>query len=266
VKNGESACPFSALNDGFNYDPETIAAHHPAHINKKIGSKPKVAPKTKKQTQERTLKKGEEPQEKPGKGYWKFKKWMRKNMGIVPPKDHYVFYVYEGNCKPYTGEYDADGRVHVDAMECGYYSWDGTYIGPSYMLCNPLDDSDGLLQACEGHRTVTGNVTSPDHDPNHPALGHYIKTSNVLDLRLDSSGSFSFRSVVTGGTGAFLGISGELIYDIPRSEPTLIYPQIMIASGPYMKELALYEYSDFDEDNLNMPGLSEWFMNITGML
>ena len=126
------------------------AAHHPAHINTKIGSKPKATPKTQSQTQ-RKLKKGKEPEPKPGKGYWKFKKWMKKNMGIVPPKGHYIFYVFEGNCKPYTGE--IEGFLRPDAMECGYYSWDGTYIGPSYMLCNKLDDI-GLLQACEGHRTV----------------------------------------------------------------------------------------------------------------
>ena len=62
-----------------------------------------------------------------------------------------------------------------------------------------------------------------------------------------------------------MGISGELFYYVPHSEPAVIYPQVMVASGPYIQDIAYYEYSDFDEDMLNFPGLSEWFMNITGM-
>ena len=167
----DSACPFSALNNGMEYDAETIAAAHSAHSNIKIGSKPKGPPMmtknknadTKRRKVLEARKKGDkkndsvdeeeesEKKVKPGKGYKKFEKWMKKNLNIIPPEDHYIFYVYEGNCKPYVGE--RDGITPVGALECGYYSWDGSYIGPSYLLCNRLDDI-GLIQGCDGHRTV----------------------------------------------------------------------------------------------------------------
>ena len=78
---------------------------------------------------------------KPGKDYWKAKRYLKKFAKVEPPgNDYYLFYSNAANCKVL----DPPSLLNP-VLECDMVGWDGSIIGTNHMRCYIIGENDLTL-------------------------------------------------------------------------------------------------------------------------
>jgi len=205
------------------------------------------------------------PSLKPGKDYWKAKRYFKKFAKVEPPdNDYYLFYSNAANCKVLDPP-----SLSNPVLECDMVGWDGSIIGTNHIRCYVIGEID---------------LTLPLDVPQTPEI--------VCDrFRKFPSGNYFFekymysdsdpitRSIIVGGTGTFVGATGEsILYQtsdpflslplIQAGEPHPPVPQVWFVKSLNAKKVAFDYWKDFDPDEFGIAPpdfsvLPEWYTNRT---
>ena len=216
-------------------------------------------------TSERTQRKlMKSSKDKPGKDYWKAKKYFKKFAKLEPPaKDYYLFYTYEQNCRILEPV-----SLTEPVVECDLAAWNGTIIGTAHAKCSIIGEIDVTMDpvgqdpgfACDRFRKF-------------PSGNYFFEKYMYKDMEPLR------RSIIVGGTGTFVDATGESImyqsYDPQTSyefvisgEPLPPVPHVWFVKSLYAKETAYDYWKDFDPDCFSVPPpdftvLPEWYTNNT---
>jgi len=210
----------------------------------------------------RKLKKS--PEDKPGKDYWKAKRYFKKFAKVQPPdNDYYLFYSFIINCKII----DSFSPVEF-VSECDVANWDGTILGKQSARCYMIEEIDTTASLLE-------------QDP-ELACDRFIKFESgnyFFEKFMFSNSDPVRRSIIVGGTGTFVDASGESIiyqpYDPKVAVDFTLYgqplppvPQIWLVKSLNAKEVAFDFWKGFDPDDFfaappDFSVLPEWYTNST---
>jgi len=212
---------------------------------------------------QRKLKKSS-PKDKPGKDYWKAKRYFKKFAKVQPPSnDYYLFYTYQQNCRLLEPI-----NILTPVSECDLVAWNGTIIGTAHSRCYVIGEFD-----------TTIDIAGQDPGLACDRFRKFQSGNYFFEKYLYNDMEPIRKSLLVGGTGTFVGATGESImyqtYDpqasfdfILSGEPLPPMPHVWFVKSLYAKEVAFDYWKDFDSDDFSVtpPDFTvfpEWFTNKT---
>jgi len=204
------------------------------------------------------------PKDKPGKDYWKAKRYFKKFAKLQPPtNDYYLFYTYEQNCRLLEPI-----NILIPVTECDLVAWNGTIIGTVHSRCYVIGELDPTIEpVCQDPGVACDRFRK------------FLSGNYFFEKFLQKNSEPFRKSLIVGGTGTFVGATGESIMYQPygpqaildfalSGEPLPPVPHVWFVKSLNAKEVAFDFWKDFDSDcfSVTPPDFTvfpEWYTNKT---